>query len=317
MVGTPSLDAFDEFVQGRGNNDSFNSDRETAIELLFSPDSEKRDSLVKKSPHANEWRLISSAFANSINEFVSTGGPGVPPSAGELTHVIRLGGRSHNYDFEGHFKMLSGSVLKLKIELKRGDSIYDQPEFLQLYAKDGDLIAKKFPSYASWFYDNYLPSITMLAGTSIPSKTDYLNKCFGTNYGAFPHTKILYDLDVPGSSTKEKLKIVAFDSIDSYLSALEQKIHMVDLDAIQNRMNSQIGKLFVSWNPKSSNFNVEMFSAEAMKLTTNISFKRRPNGQRSCLTVENAAGNQIQSLLRWKNHNCLLGPAWQISLRSA
>ncbi len=317
MVGTPSIDAFDEFVKGRDNNDSFNSDRETAIELLFSPDSKKRNFLLKESPHANEWQRISSAFKSSIKEFVATGGPGVPPSAGELTHVIRLGGRSHNYDFEGHFKMLSGSVLKLKIELKRGDSIYEQPQFLQLYAKDGDLIAKNFPSYASWFYENYLPSITMLAGTSLPSKTDYLNKCFGTNYGTFPHTKILHDLDVPGSTTKEKLKAIAFESIDSYLKKLEQRIDMVDLNAIQNRMNGQIGKLFVSWNPESSEFNVEMFSAEAMKLTLNISFKRRPTGQRSCLVVENAAGNQIQSLLRWKNHNCLLGPAWQISLRSA
>jgi hypothetical protein len=317
MIGTPNLKAFDETVQGRGSNDSFNSDRETAIELLLSPNSEVRDILLKKSPQSNEWQRISSAFTDSIREFVSTGGPGVPPTVGQLKHVIRLGGRNHNYDFEGYFEMRSGSVLKLKIELKRGDSIYDQPEFLQLYAKDGDLIAEKFPSYASWFYDNYLPSITMLAGTSIPSKTDYLNKCFGTNYEIFPHTNILYDLDIPGSTTKEKLKTIAFESIDSYLGELEQNLDMVDLDAIQNRMNSQIGKLFVSWNPKSSIFNVEMFSAEAMNLTSNISFKRRPNGQRSCLVVDNAAGNQIQSLLRWKNRNCLLGPAWQISLRTA
>lgn len=317
MVGTPSLNAFDEFIQGRDNNDSFNSDRERAIELLFSPDSEKRDFLMKKSPNANEWRRIRSAFTNSIREFVSTGGPGIPPSAGELTHVIRLGGRSHNYDFEGKFKVLSGSVINLKIELKRGDSIYDQPEFLQLYAKNGDLIAKEFPSYASWFFDKYLHSITKLAGTSTPSKTDYLNKCFGTNYDAFPHTTTLYDLDIPGSTIKTRLKEIAFESIDSYLKKLEQNINMVDLKAIQNRMDSQIGKLFVSWNPKLASFNVEMFSSEAMKITPNISFKRRPNGQRSCLVVENAAGNQIQSLLRWKNHNCLLGPAWQISLRSA
>lgn len=231
MAKTPDLSAFNGLVQGRDNNDSSNSDRETAIELLFSPDSEKRDILLKKSPHAVEWGRISSAFANSIKEFVSTGGPGVPPSVGELMYVIRLGGRSNNYDFEGHFKMLSGSLLKLKIELKRGDSIYDQPEFLSLYAKDGDLIGDEFPSYASWFYDNYLPSITMLADTLIPSKTDYLNNCFGTNYGVFSHTKILYELDVPGSSTKKRLQAVAFDSIDSYLNELEQKIDMVDLNS--------------------------------------------------------------------------------------
>ena len=214
MSRTPSLSAFGKFVQGRDNNNSLNSDREAAIELLFSPDPEKRDLLLKESPDSAEWQRISSAFRKSIKEFVSNGGPGFPATAGELSHVVRLGGRNHNYDFQGHFEMLSGSILELKIELKRGDSIYDQPEFLQLYAKDGDLIADNFPSYAGWFYDHHLPSVTFLAGTQIPSKTDYLSKCFGTNYGTFPHTKILYDLDVPGSTTKEQLKTIAFNSID-------------------------------------------------------------------------------------------------------
>ena len=317
MSDIPSLDAFGDFIQGRDNNDSFNSDRERAIGILFSPNPEERNTLLKHSQSASDWQRIRSAFANSIKTFVSTGGPGIPPSAGELTHVVRLGGRSHNYDFEGKFKVMSGSFVNLKIELKRGESIYDQPEFLQIYAKNDELISNSFPSYASWFFDNYLRSITELAGTTTPSKVDYLKKCFGTDYDAFPHTAALYDRDIPGSAVKKRLQETAFESIDSYLKKLEQNINMVDLKAFQNRMDSQVGKLFVSWNPKTANFNVEMFSSKAMKVTSDISFKKRPSGQRSSLVIENAAGNQIQSLLRWKNHNCLLGPAWQISLRSA
>ena len=109
MSDIPSLDAFGDFIQGRDNNDSFNSDRERAIGILFSPNPEERNTLLKHSQSASDWQRIRSAFANSIKTFVSTGGPGIPPSAGELTHVVRLGGRSHNYDFEGKFKVMSGS----------------------------------------------------------------------------------------------------------------------------------------------------------------------------------------------------------------
>ena len=313
----PRLKAFGKLLEGRGDNDFQNSDRERAIELLFSPDSDKQDLLLEKSSDRNGWRVIRSAFSESIERYVSEGGPGIPPQHGNLVHVERMGGRSRNYDFNGYFKTDTGSISKFKIELKRGASIYDQPQFLQLYALEGNLVTSDLPSYLSFFYDNYLPDVVEIAGSPIPSKTEYVKKCVGTNYKVFPHTETLYNLDQKDSIVNKHLQKIAFDSIDAYLRQIENRPEAVDLKTIQDRMDDQIGKLFVSWNPNTSSFFVEMFSVESMKIKAGISFKKRKSGLRSSLVLNNTSGNEIQCLLRWKNHNCLLGPAWQISLRSA
>ncbi len=315
MGDLPKISAFGSDAKGRGSNDSDNGARETSIEILFSPDINRRNQLLKNSSDGETWRLIRSALAEAIEKFVTTGGPGIPPSTGELTHVARLGGRGNNYDFDGFFQTKSGSTLKLKIEIKRGQSIYDQPQFLQIYAKDGFMVKSTIPSYASWFYDNHLSSVSGLATERTPTKIEYLKKCFGTNYDVFPFTAKLYKLDTGGSITNKKLQAIAWQSIDEYLGELERDTSKLDLKTIQNRLHEQIGKIFVSWDPGLKSFNVEMFSADAMSINTNITFKKRPTGQRSCVLLENKAGNQIQCLLRWKNHNCLLGPGWQISLK--
>jgi len=315
MGDLPRVSAFGPTVKGRGSNDSDNGARESAIEILFSQDIVCRNQLLKDSSDRKKWGLIRSAFAKSIEKFVATGGPGIPPSIGEFSHVARLGGRGNNYDFDGFFETESGSTLKLKIEIKRGQSIYDQPEFLQIYAKDGFMVKSTFPSYASWFYDNHLSSVSGLATKPTPTKIEYLKKCFGTDYGVFPFTDKLYKLDEKGSVTNKKLQAIAWQSIDEYLGELERDTSKLDLKTVQERLNEQKGKIFVSWDPDSKSFNVEMFSADAMNLNSKITFKKRPSGQRSSVLLENKAGNQIQCLLRWKNHNCLLGPGWQISLK--
>lgn len=310
--------AFGNAISGRGTNDSMNADRELAIEMLFSRDQAVRDLLLRISPDRSAWAVIRRECETAINGFMSVGADGVPAQQGHIESVEKVGGRSKNFDFEGKFETSSGREVRLKIELKRGESIYDQPQFLQLYARDGEMVTSKSPSYAEWFYDNYLKTVVRLAGTSTPPKQEYLRKCCGTNYEVFPHTKVLYGrLEAGESAAATKLKEIAYESIDSYLAALETRPELVDLAAIQARLDQQIGKLFLSWDPIRKKFAVEVFSTAAMRLSGAISFKRRPTGERSCLVVTNQAGHPIEALLRWKNRSCLLGPAWQISLKSA
>jgi hypothetical protein len=314
MTQLPSLDAFSSSTQDRGESGATNDARETAIEMLFSKDHSERALLTGHPVNGARWQAIQTKFQRALTTFMATGGHGVPVAVGNLSSVKRQGGRTRNYDFDGEFLCANGSVLTLKIELKRGESIYDQPQFLQLYAKHGDMVTFAIEPYGSWFYDNYMSAVALLAGVASPTKTEYLAKCFGTNYDVFEHTKVLYRLDVGGSAMNKKLKALAFKSIDGYLSSLERNPALVDLDAIQRRLDAQLGKLFVSWDPVQQDFVVEVFSKASMTLSGHISFKKRPDGQRSCLVVKNMASQPIQALLRWKNHNCLLGPAWQISL---
>lgn len=317
MPATPRIEAFGSAIRGRGTNDAMNSDRESAIEMLFSADPDVRDLLIKDSPDRAEWIRVRSEFEDAINSFMLVGGHGVEPQRGNISTVKRLGGRSRNFDFEGSFESTSGVVTSLKIELKRGESIYDQPQFLQLYARDGNVVTRHVSSYAEWFYDRYLAEVSRLAGTSLPSKQDYLQRCCGTDYKAFPHTKVLYDrLKADDDRVSKALKEIAFTSIDSYLAKLEQTPSVVDMTSLQERLNEQLGKLFVSWDSHKREFAVEVFSKNAMTLDGKVSFKTRPSGERSKLVVMNRAHHPIEALLRWKNRSCLLGPAWQISLKS-
>lgn len=310
----PTLNAFSTRTNGRGESGALNDEREKAIELLLSRDASERKLLIGNPRDGAQWLKIKSKLENAVSLFVANGAHGVPKSIGKLVSVERRGGRSHNYDFDGHFVCENGDQIGLKLELKRGESIYDQPQFLQLYAKEGDMVALAFEPYSSWFYDNYIADVVALAGVVAPRKSDYLAGCFGTNYEVFAHTEVLYQLDVRGSTTNSKLQELAFKSIDEYLSELETSPEHVDMESIQRRLNDQLGKLFVSWDPARQDFVIEVFSKQSMTLTGEILFKKRRNGQRSSLVVMNAASQPINALLRWKNHNCLLGPAWQISL---
>jgi hypothetical protein len=310
----PSIEAFVAGARGREVSGATNDDRELAIELLLSDDLSKRDLLLRHPVYAAAWTAIQRKFTSAIRTFMARGGHGVAATIGDLVSVTRQGGRSKNYDFDGSFLCDSGSKQQLRIELKRGDSIYDQPQFLQLYAKAGDMVTGSVEPYSAWFFDNYLSEVAKLAGVTAPTRSEYLMKCFGTDYDVFEYTKLLYRVDVRGSSVNKRLQTLAFTSIDKYLAKLESNHSLVDLKSIQARLDSQLGKLFVSWSPDAQDFAVEVFSKESMTLTSSISTKKRPNGQRSCLVIMNKAGQPIQALLRWKNHNCLLGPAWQISL---
>ncbi len=72
----------------------------------------------------------------------------------------------------------------------------------------------------------------------------------------------------------------------------------------------------MSWDESQETFIAEEFTRDAMTVASGPTFKRRPSGLRSAVVMTNRAGHAIEALLRWKNDNCLLGPAWQVSLRA-
>jgi hypothetical protein len=232
-----------------------------------------------------------------------------------LSHLRRVGGRSRNYDFDGVFVDDQGEFEEFKIELKRGSSIYDQPQFAQYYAKAGELIASGVIPYAEFFYDNYLLSVTDMVGLERPLRDEYLENCFRTDEEVMLHTARLKALDLPGSATQAALQRIAFRSIDAYLEFLESDPMSIDVAMLQRRLNEQNDKVFISWDAATKTFSSEIFSPGAMTIVGHPTMKCRPSGERSAVVVRNAAGHAIEALLRWKNRNCCLGPAWQVSLR--
>jgi hypothetical protein len=70
----------------------------------------------------------------------------------------------------------------------------------------------------------------------------------------------------------------------------------------------------VSWDTPNQKFVVEQFSIDDITLKGSVVLKAGKNGL-NAVEFENLAGNKISALLRWKNGPCVLGPAWQISLK--
>ena len=61
--------------------------------------------------------------------------------------------------------------------------------------------------------------------------------------------------------------------------------------------------------------NDENFTEKDMKITNEFTLKQNSNGQYNSLVFKNLNENKIEALLRWKNHACILGPAWQVKLQ--
>jgi hypothetical protein len=78
---------------------------------------------------------------------------------------------------------------------------------------------------------------------------------------------------------------------------------------------NQVNKFFVSWSYETMSANVENFSEQDMKIKSEFELKLNSNNQYNSLVFNNLNGNRIEALLRWKNHACILGPAWQVKLQ--
>lgn len=301
------IEVFTEHVSDKSSNDERNTAREKIIESLFSIESDKQASFLKDSTHKEFWQSIKNKLESSLTNFLDERS-GLDEF--QLTHLVRKSGRNFNYDFFAP-GTISGEDSGIKLEFKKGATIFDQPEFLSLWAKSGTLINPAFSDYPSYFYDNYIQDLANLVGVSGPSKSSYLHDIFNTNYvDFFGSAKSVYD------SKRDSFLALQYKSIDDYLHYVSDSKNSIDFDQIQGRLTEQLDKYFLSWDSTIMDFTVEQFHEKDVTLDRTASFTGGKNGWNN-ICLKNLAGNNINSLLRWKNYACVVGPAWQISLKSA
>jgi len=300
-------EVFTEQSSDKRTNDELNTAREKIIESLFSIESEKQSIFLKDSTNREFWKSIKSKLESSLTNFLDDKS-GLEDF--HFTHLVRKGGRNFNYDFFAP-GTISGEDSGIKLEFKKGATIFDQPEFLSLWAKSGTLINPKYSDYPSFFYDNYITDLASLVGVKAPSKSAYLHGIFKTNYvDFFGLAKSVYD------SKRDSFLALQYTSIDDYLHYISDSQYSIDFDQIQSRLTEQLDKFFLSWDSARMDFKVEKFHEKDVTLDGTVSFTGGKNGWNN-IRLKNMAGNNVNSLLRWKNHACVVGPAWQISLKSA
>lgn len=284
-------------------NDSFNKTREAIFKEIS-------DAIITGSPCPNstdshfgeEWLRIYNAIRLTINQIVPTGA--------KPTEMRYMAGRGNNYDFKLISESSPHRIHEIKLELKRGQSIYDQPQFLSLYATAELVSGEPYPNFC---YDNYIIQRPCFRRHSPPDKPTYLRLIYGTEYAKHPFFESLYTADNSGSKADkiERSKIVDI-SIDDYLK--NHAMSGLRLEVLQNRLEAQLNKLFLSWNNTAGKFNIERFSKDDTIIVGKPFLRTSRSGLANTIGVKVKSGNQILALLRWKNHKGVLGPAWQIKM---
>jgi len=301
--------------RSRSFNDADSRSRELAIESLFSDSRKIRNHLLSNVKHGSEWREIRKSFERSLMAFLKRESDFKNLSKQPLICLKRKGGRKNNYDFVGTFVDKFGSISELKIEFKSGTSIYKQPQFLSVYAKDGVIVSDKCVPYYKFFYDGYILAVARLKKLEKPSFDLYCKYIFTTRYSSEVFFQTFYRMSKSSLSGKRQLKGIADKSIDKYLGYIENQEASINFAAIKTRLKEQREKVFVSWDWRTRSFIFERFSKADVSILSAYTVKKNSNGLRNAICIQTRSGRTISALLRWKNHPCVLGPGWQISMR--
>ena len=304
------LRAFGQEMSGRQSNDSENKRREKVVVWLVNASADElgrvRSALVEKEL----LDRVSLTLRDAITRLTGTQSDETGP-----TEVIaeKKGGRNSNYDFKLAFQTAEGAQ-EIKVELKRGKSIYVQPQFLSLYVNKPEVLRPGVLNYAEYFYDNFAGELEKITKCGDIDRDGYLRSVIGTTYESEPF-RSLKAIAVKKGEGLAYLKELQYRSIDSYIRWLESVSPLpIDFKTLQTKLDEQLEKKFLSWDPEMQNFLWETFSEEQLKLEGSMETGAKPTGQLHTIILPTVTGQRVELLLRWKNNPCVKGPAWQIRL---
>jgi len=306
-----SRSLFDGAPRSKAHNDEDNKKREDIIRDLFSPEKQIRDQYLDHSSNGQYWKSIRDGFDRALKTFRSPPASQVPGAY--ISTLEKAGGRKHRFDYLAKTFWADDSS-GLKLEFKRGTSIFDQPQFLSLYAKRGTLTNEDVASYPEFLFENFGSELGKICGVKLPNKDQYLKYVFRTKPKPDTVFQDLYNSSK--SELREALLSLQYKSTNDYLVFLRDSKALPTSDSFQTELTNQREKLFVSWDTSTQNFYVEQFSLDDITVKGDASLKSGRNGY-NVVEFENLAGNKIEALLRWRNGPCVLNPAWQISLRAS
>jgi hypothetical protein len=298
-----SILAFTESSKGRGrdSNDSQNKIREQLLSELLT---ESVSGFMADHTHGAAWMTLKTQWSGALAMLASK------CAIGEYSAVSvkQAGGRGMNYDFAVTFTT-SGSPVVVKVEFKYGGKCVDAlPQFFNAGAN------KPFHSmsYASYFYTHYLDQVMMLyelpADLKPPMDT-YLKYVYQNNYEKLPLFAALYKAEcdeVDPTKPKYHAKAaIVHTSIRAYLSEVASTTDLAALTSEFQR--SQTDKHYLLYSDGA--FHYDSIHPEELVATGVIGV----SGDK-LLIQSGRPTTQHAMLLRWKNHNGILFPAWQISM---
>ena len=302
---------------GRDTNDAKNRVRERILEMISK--NSVPHTYIADPKHGAAWVEIKEKFNACIQSIVES----AKREDEEIVSfsLLRRGGRNSKFDFELTI-VFKERIQKMRLEFKHGGKTIKQlPQYFNLSAKetkDKETQAKErlqVHLYGSYFYTNYLPKVLAmfedLKDMTI-SEDDYV-KNVHTDKLKHPllsalYKKVYYEIEQKTEKGK-LLKQISRDSIRNYLEAHGNSTNLELLTKLVK--TSQQNKVFILF--EGSEFRVDRFQIAELNMSSIVKIKKG-----NTLVVQSAdPATQHHLLLRWKNKDCALYPAWQISARAA
>jgi hypothetical protein len=273
---------------GKGSNDSLNNKRENVLRYLYNPPAEFLDDPYWREMNT-KWKMFLQTLCNQDYDDVI---------------VERKGGRKYNYDLEIQFQKDKKTVCSVKAEFKHNSkSIDGLPEYFSPAANKPYFAV----TYGDYFYDNYVDkvcSLTEQARLLKPTKTEYIKFLYQNEYKKNQFFSCLYESETDATFYGQKQEIVK-ESIDvylrTYISSLDKALLSKDIKERQS------GKVFILWDLK--DFRSDSIREDEMEIVSASEIKNK-----NTIIAVSKAGTKHHMLLRWKNHQGILYPAWQVKL---
>jgi hypothetical protein len=296
-------------TSNREQNDANNKIRETIIAAVIN------NEIPEQYYYSIVWYNFKQRLINFIISLFPLG------ETTESTYNCKtMAGRNYNYDFLVTQTNIHGNQLQKKVEFKfNARGVTDCPQFLSLSTKQTD-IQFNFPSYAEYFYDNYVEQITQMYSLTHIERTTYLKLVHQTNYDRHSWFSQLYSKEI--EHIKDKKKLVD-ESIHKYI--LELYIPNIEeiVEQLKNKLvNTQSGKIYMIYSPLTKSFMKDEITQHELNINPeNITIQSGSKDNihtvifHTARAPEEPDSTEIKLLLRWRNHAGVLNPAWQISIR--
>ena len=289
--------------RGRDTNDATNKVREECLRQLLTP---KIQDFLTDSVYGGEWCALRAAWTDALADLaVKTGNEG-----NKSMLVVVRGGRKYNWDIDVVYAFAGEHKVIVKVEFKfGGTSVTSIPEFFNPAAN------KPFHSvlYASFFYDNYMDDLCKIYDiplTDKPTKDLYLKHVYKNEpCAAVPFFRTLRDAeDAETTEGRPKYKQkgdLSHKSIQAYLKDYSATMNLAAITSEFQR--SQAGKHFLIYS--GGRFHHDRIEDDELVAESVAGVEG------DVLVIQSKkTTTQHRMLLRWKNHHCVLFPAWQISM---
>jgi hypothetical protein len=219
--------------------------------------------------------------------------------------LTKKAGRGYSYDFDLAFYSGRDDAPRcvIKLEFKYGStSVEKLPQFYQKNTGWGITPVL----YHEFFYDGpYLDEIRLHCpdAPEKPDKETYMRHIMKTSYSCHPFFQYLYDKE--SIKQKDKSAIVK-RSIREFLAAYGSQINVAEVKRTFDQ--TQTDKQYLLYDPKSKAFLCQSCDFLGGELTF-VCVKKN-----NVIVLTNGS-YEFQLLLRWKNHQGILNPAWQVSVK--